>query len=111
MHMIYRLCRLQALRVRGRLESEGESGKEEDERRINGSRSAIGGGGSRPGLRGRQDTIIIYTLLSYRRSLCFLMMTRNCFVQSIAYLWWLMSTGSSISPLIVLHVQDLEARP
>ncbi|KAI4740173.1 hypothetical protein E4T50_09394 [Aureobasidium sp. EXF-12298] len=36
--------------------SEGESGKEEDERRINGSRSAIGGG-SRPALRGRQDTI------------------------------------------------------
>lgn len=38
--------------------SEGESGKEEDERRINGSRSAVGGGGgSRPALRGRQDTI------------------------------------------------------
>lgn len=38
--------------------SEGESGKEEDERRINGSRSAVGGASAiRSGLRGRQDTI------------------------------------------------------
>lgn len=38
--------------------SEGESGKEEDERRINGSRSTGGGTSAiRPGLRGRQDTI------------------------------------------------------
>lgn len=47
---------VQSVEIRTSL-SEGSEG-EEDERRINGSRSTVAGSGvMRPGLRGRQDTI------------------------------------------------------